>query len=475
MIAALGGMGKANQKLGNFYNKFFSEEEKNANLVKQMTTEFGKLGKELPTTRDGFKQMVLAAQATGDNQLLNSLLGFTDAMDSIYPVTEKATEGVEDLVSALKTSFTNYSDLQSQITQQENELKLDALNEQLDVVKSLIDAAKGLKEFIKSLKIGDLTILSPEAKLQEAKKQYADTLSKAKAGDEVAMQNLQGVSESYLSIAKDYYGSNAAYAAIFTEVSTGVETLANKTIDSQTKIANSLEKQIKAIETSSKATLDQLKAQLEQAKTQFYQDLSNTAKIVLSNDNVAAVLKTLPPELASALSSALAAAVTPLLKLTMGSNATSAAIAPALASSVGSGQTTLASAVSTSKAIIDALWLPIPMTTMKVNAATGEVKAFADGGYYQGGMALVGEQGPELINFRNPGQVYNNQQTKELLNDSSSSNDEETKVLLRALVTEVKALRNQQGLESSGQVTKLSSIERKLSSIESTGILEKSK
>lgn len=44
-----------------------------------------------------------------------------------------------------------------------------------------------------------------------------------------------------------------------------------------------------------------------------------------------------------------------------------------------------------------------------------EMRAYAKGGYYPGGMALVGEDGPEIINFRQPGQVYTAGQTQELL------------------------------------------------------------
>ena len=62
-------------------------------------------------------------------------------------------------------------------------------------------------------------------------------------------------------------------------------------------------------------------------------------------------------------------------------------------------------------------------------AANG-IPAYADGGSYQGGLALVGETGPELINFNQPGQVYTSSQTSEIL----SSNNKD-------LIEEVKALR----------------------------------
>lgn len=50
---------------------------------------------------------------------------------------------------------------------------------------------------------------------------------------------------------------------------------------------------------------------------------------------------------------------------------------------------------------------------------------FAKGGYYSGGLALVGEEGPELINFRNPGQVYTNSQTMKIASNAGSSMDTE--------------------------------------------------
>lgn len=61
---------------------------------------------------------------------------------------------------------------------------------------------------------------------------------------------------------------------------------------------------------------------------------------------------------------------------------------------------------------------------------------FADGGYYSGGLALVGEEGPELINFSNPGQVYNASQTASMLGDNTQLISE-----IRELRMEVATLR----------------------------------
>ena len=61
------------------------------------------------------------------------------------------------------------------------------------------------------------------------------------------------------------------------------------------------------------------------------------------------------------------------------------------------------------------------------------VPAYAKGGMAQPGLALVGEQGPEIVNFSRPGMVYTAAQSQSLLGD------EETKALLREIRTEAKA------------------------------------
>ena len=68
-----------------------------------------------------------------------------------------------------------------------------------------------------------------------------------------------------------------------------------------------------------------------------------------------------------------------------------------------------------------------------------DLPQFADGGSYQGGLALVGEEGPELINFNQPGQIFTAGQTRGLMNQDNSDLVEE----LQALRQEVQMLRSE--------------------------------
>ena len=62
-------------------------------------------------------------------------------------------------------------------------------------------------------------------------------------------------------------------------------------------------------------------------------------------------------------------------------------------------------------------------------AAASAMPAFANGGVASG-VSLVGERGPEIVDFKNPGRVYSNRASNDLLNTKD-------------LVAEIKALRDE--------------------------------
>ena len=95
-----------------------------------------------------------------------------------------------------------------------------------------------------------------------------------------------------------------------------------------------------------------------------------------------------------------------------------------------------ASSRSAEKIISDAIYAGSDKTAQGLRgviaALTGQtIPAFASGGMYGGGLALVGEQGPELINFAQPASIYTASQTSGMF---SGQNNAE-------LINEIRALR----------------------------------
>jgi len=69
--------------------------------------------------------------------------------------------------------------------------------------------------------------------------------------------------------------------------------------------------------------------------------------------------------------------------------------------------------------------------------AAQQGRAFARGGFVSPGLALVGEEGPELVNFKNPGMVYTAAQTQNLV---GSGNTQRLESLVAGLTAEVQRL-----------------------------------
>ncbi len=84
---------------------------------------------------------------------------------------------------------------------------------------ALRDAAKQLLAAADSLLLSDLNPALMGDQFAEAQKQFNQLLNKARSGDADAMQQLSGVGNSYLELARDYYASGSSeYAAIFNQV-----------------------------------------------------------------------------------------------------------------------------------------------------------------------------------------------------------------------------------------------------------------
>jgi tape measure domain-containing protein len=85
-----------------------------------------------------------------------------------------------------------------------------------------------LREFLDSLKIGDLSPLTPEQKLLEAQQQYQRTLAAAQGGDADALGKLPQVAQEYLTLARDFFASSQQYTDIFNAVVAALEPLASQ-------------------------------------------------------------------------------------------------------------------------------------------------------------------------------------------------------------------------------------------------------
>lgn len=378
--------------------------------------------------------------------------------------------------------------------------EMAAIEEQRAALDNMVSIAKNLKQWLDSLKLSDLSTLSPEQKLAEAQQQYQDMLTRAQSGDADAQGQLQSAAEAYLSEARAYFASTEAYAGIFDQVTNTLTALADAWqqqgeggIDALDDTLTSYEEQALALADAAQQELNALLPLLEkwQAEAQQQADSELAALQTTLNTNTSAIIKALQESglvtgqklesalasLAATISAAIAAVAS---KVTTTSNPVGGAGAFELNGHMTGGVMPYVPSGSSS-GFNEAYYLATNPDVAAAVAAggyssgldhyntigsyEGRAPAYADGGLASG-WSLVGEQGPELVNFTMPGRVYTAADTRMMLAENDSSEDSE------AVVVELKALIRLQSEANRQLIKKLDAVESRLAGIESKARLE---
>lgn len=185
----------------------------------------------------------IAMLSKAESDLWNKVGTDADSLDVLAKIKSLAMSRIE-LEGQLHDK--TISDMQAQYA-----LRKDALTDELEAMLRMQSFAARMKQFADSLKVGQLTALSPTAQLAEAYAQYQAVLSKAQANDAAAQANLNGVAQTYLELKKQYEGSGAEFASAFNTVVGDLEQFANLAATDAQLEAQQL--QIRTIESTSAA------------------------------------------------------------------------------------------------------------------------------------------------------------------------------------------------------------------------------
>lgn len=372
------------------------------------------------------------------NGRVTDLKGQLAAADEL-PIDQRISLA-EQLRAAVMNRY--QAEMEAQQALQQEQEQADA--ETRANLEKLVQIAKNLKQYLDSLRLSDLSTLSPEQKLAEAHQQYQDILAQAQGGDIEAQGNLQGAAQAYLQEARSYYASTEAYAGIFDQVTATLDALAAQWQTQGEGGLAAMDGALSAYEEQSLALADTAAAEL-QAILPLLSDwqAEATATATAETDKLRATLNANTTAITSAVS-------TSGLILAAHLDAAMAAMTATVAEAMAAHAAQLAAAQAQAIAAAQA-----PST----------VTAHATGGVATG-WSLVGEQGPELVNFTEPGRVYTAQDTLRMLSANDSSEDTE------AVVLELKALVRLQANANQQLINKLDAVESRLAGIESKARLE---
>lgn len=118
IVGAFGTLEDFSRLTSSYYENFFSEQEKTANTIERLTEQFAGLNLSLPSTRDGFRQLVEAQDLTTESgrNTFAALLKLSDAFSSV-------TKGASSAAGSV-LSFFNFNQPRNVIGEQQRESRI---------------------------------------------------------------------------------------------------------------------------------------------------------------------------------------------------------------------------------------------------------------------------------------------------------------------------------------------------------------
>jgi tape measure domain-containing protein len=372
--------------------------------------------------------------------------------DKILELTNVgALESIQRARALADLNSSNYDDQMAAVDTLFN-LTMQGYDKQLEAVNKIKDASKNILDFVNKFKLGPLSTLSPEARLAEARAQYNTQLSAARAGDADAMGKVTDSFNSYVEAQRDYTASGVPTQDVINQGLADLSSLALKSSDPAADTALNTANTVSQLKTLQ----DYLGNISRQQTSVLSADLN---KISAQMGGVQTTAAPLAPS-AGSLNSLLPGGGS-ILTAGGGSSVSATAVLTQFDKDIaqfgefmrtGINRNDVNAFRSAAKFALDKGYKKQEIAdyvaaTYGISASDTlefmRVQGFATGGFYPGGLAMVGEQGPELINFDKPGQVYTAPQTRSLL---SGGDNGELLAEVRALKEEMKQLRETNNL-----------------------------
>lgn len=401
--------------------------------------------------------------------------------------------------------------------QEAEKAKLAGIQQQIAGLSRMRDMAASLQSYLRSLESSDLAPYSLREKVGNAESELARLAGAARGGDEDAMRQVQGSLQNALKLWREYGASGAEYQQAYHRLTGMVGNLAGAAVSDADRQIAQLEAQAASLEGISGYSAEQL-AQLQQlydittaateaaqAQEQMLLDATRTEIDHLESmgldtarlHDIANLLQGLPASLAAQIQASSSGSLQYMLN---NPDVTAAHAQYGLGSptdyalehysNYGQGEGRDFNATREEKYLLnnpDVLDAYLQGMGGSMSAAEYakhhyeqygkfEGRAFALGGLATPGWALVGERGPELVNFKSPGQVYTADQTNDILRNMGASGQGngsgELLSEVRMLRQEVAQLRQQNETLARAQVQAVVESSRENAKQISTGVGE---
>lgn len=204
-IDQAGGIDRLGELTSAFFDGFLTDSEQLGVKTDQLNTALAKLGLSADLTKEQFKALVQSVDTS--NEMRIGLLELVPAFLAVRNAQNQLIGVTNDLVDSELSLTSLRSELLASYGKERNELEST-----IDKFKNI---SSTLREFKNSLALGQLSPLTPQQKLEEARAQFNRTRALADKGDQGALADLPRVSQEFLQASQTYNASSAAYISDF--------------------------------------------------------------------------------------------------------------------------------------------------------------------------------------------------------------------------------------------------------------------
>lgn len=418
LIDLFGGLSEFQSSVSEYYDKFYTEEEKVVKQGEQLTNAFSSLGLTLPelsgdlqTSLNAYRDLVNSFDLTdpAQQEAYYSLIQLSDAFYDVALAASTTRKGVEELLADLNNQTRTNDDIaNSTYGLQQDTRELQATYD--DLISGATGANSALYKLttegmhpLEKAAYDDKLAIQAKIDAENESRKAAQEATKARekaATDAISafeaavnsqksliqesIKSLQSLFDTLKKSIDDLYGNVASTAAM--RGFEGRQFITNAITQARSggslPTSEAVSEAISAVTSEINSTQYATKAESEKAKLRF------AAQLVTLKDLV-------EPKLSDAERQ---------LKV-LDETLTTAKAQLGLLGNINSSVLTVAQAILNLR------------STTGVSVA---IPAFASGGTYNGGLALVGEDGAEVINFNKPGTVHTAAETKAMMNGGGS-------------------------------------------------------
>ena len=399
----MGGMDQLQGAYSSYLQNFWSDEERADLMRKQLGLELGKVGLSLPETRDAFRDLVEAQDLSTEagREAFAALMGVAGAFAEITPAAESAAEA----------AARHTDDVWNRLNQLFNE-QIDNWRGLADEARKIFDlagnAARQLRGGVDSTRLQDartanayidqaLAGLRATGALPDSK-ELADAIAAARGGLDMSQYDtLADMERDQLILAGklNEIGDSAEVQMSFAEQQVQLLEQQRDYWRQQIDLLNATGETITSIDQGIEYLADYVREQtaIKAAEEAEKEAAREAARRAYSGGYS-------PGDWGGGGGGQDLTSITRTINWDTGEY-----VYPD-----GSGGTLSPEELEHFRRILDG-----ELDPTRIISDLYRVPRHADGGRYAGGLALVGERGPELINFASPGHVYTAVQTRDMM------------------------------------------------------------